>query len=105
MWNAFQVVFVYLMLPGTSGRTLEELTLCECPKTLLETYRHPTIAPSMMFEGDHLKKGSGVARLSDCMHEGKLELTVPRGVIVEELALASRDTKLTVCLMSLALCA
>ncbi|KAG9317748.1 hexose transporter [Chiua virens] len=25
-WNAFQVVFVYLMFPETSGRTLEELT-------------------------------------------------------------------------------
>ncbi|KAF8556794.1 MFS general substrate transporter [Imleria badia] len=26
VWNAFQVVFVYLMFPETSGRTLEELT-------------------------------------------------------------------------------
>ncbi|KAF8550484.1 MFS general substrate transporter [Imleria badia] len=26
VWNAFQVVFVYIMFPETSGRTLEELT-------------------------------------------------------------------------------
>jgi hypothetical protein len=26
VWNAFQVVFIYLMFPETSGRTLEELT-------------------------------------------------------------------------------
>jgi len=26
IWSIFQVVFIYLMLPETSGRTLEELT-------------------------------------------------------------------------------
>ncbi|KAG9317757.1 general substrate transporter [Chiua virens] len=30
VWDAFQVVFVYLMFPETSGHTLEELTFCEC---------------------------------------------------------------------------
>ena len=34
VWNAFQVVFVYHMFPETSGRTLEELTFCECPNAL-----------------------------------------------------------------------
>ncbi|KAF8138784.1 general substrate transporter [Boletus edulis] len=35
VWNAFQVVFVYLMFPETSGRTLEELSfLYECDERL-----------------------------------------------------------------------
>ena len=34
VWNASQVVFVYLMFPETSGRTLEELTFCECADAL-----------------------------------------------------------------------
>ena len=29
VFNAFQVVFVYLVFPETSGRTLEELTFCK----------------------------------------------------------------------------
>jgi len=38
VWNAFQVVFVYLMFPETSGRTLEELTfLYESDQ---EAFRH-----------------------------------------------------------------
>ena len=34
VWNASQVVFVYLMFPETSGRMLEELTFCECADAL-----------------------------------------------------------------------
>ena len=34
VWNAFQVVFIYLMFPETSGRTLEELTFCKCAVAL-----------------------------------------------------------------------
>jgi predicted amino acid-binding ACT domain protein len=34
VWNAFQVVFIYLMFPETSGRTLEELTFCKCANAL-----------------------------------------------------------------------
>ena len=30
VWISFEVVFVYFMFPETSGRTLEELTFCEC---------------------------------------------------------------------------
>ena len=34
VWNAFQVVFIYLVFPETSGRTLEELTFCMCANAL-----------------------------------------------------------------------
>ena len=34
VWNALQVVFIYLMFPETSGRTLEELTFCKCANAL-----------------------------------------------------------------------
>ena len=58
VWDAFQVVFVYFMIPETSGRTLEELTFCKCAGTLRDISYDIT---SIVYEGDQdaLKHAEG----------------------------------------------
>jgi hypothetical protein len=49
-WLCFEVVFIYIFYPETSGRTLEELAFCELLVYML--YRSALRYDHVVFEGD-----------------------------------------------------